>query len=67
MKKVIFIAPPNGSKYGFPKAMPESLRISTIEEREAWLVSEGYPKSEIDSLGSNFICNYWEEEVEDSN
>lgn len=45
------IDPPRGWLYGFPKALPEA--VTNIKE---WLVTEGYPQSEIDSLGDAF---YW--------
>lgn len=58
MSKVM-VDPPGGWKYGFPKLMPES-----VENFYAWLVSEGYPRSEIDRLGDNFWCRQWEVEAE---
>lgn len=65
--KVMMIDPPSGWKYGFPKPMPK--QFDTFEEKSAWLVSEGYPQSEIDSYGDHFYCRYWEQELdnEDSN
>ena len=30
-----------------------------------WLVSEGYPQSEIDDYGGNFYCRYYEMEIDD--
>ena len=63
MAKVLMCDPPSGWKYGFPKPLPVDL-----EENESiipWLLSEGYPQSEIDKLGEDFYFRYWEEEVED--
>ena len=52
--------PPSGWKFGFPKPIPADL-TSTLE----WLVSNGYPQSEIDSWGDSFYCRYYEMEVDD--
>ena len=61
--KVMMIDPPAGWKYGFPKALPKL--FDTYEEKIEWLVSEGYPQSEIDSYGDHFYCRYWHEEIND--
>ena len=61
--KVMMIDPPRGWKYGFPKPMPKV--FDTYGEQEDWLISQGYPLSEINSYGDNFYCRYWEEEIED--
>jgi len=50
------IDPPSGWKYGFPKAKPEDA-TDTI----AWLLSEGYPQSEIDKMGNTLFIRTWEE------
>ena len=52
----LMVDPPSGWKYGFPKAKPDDA-TDTI----AWLLSEGYPQSEIDKLGSSFFSRTWEE------
>ena len=52
----LMVDPPSGWKYGFPKAKPDDA-TDTI----AWLLSEGYPQSEIDKLGSSFYIRGWEE------
>lgn len=56
-KKVTMVDPPSGWKYGFPKAMPPSVKE---EEFNAWLVREGYPQKLIDLLGEHFYCRFWE-------
>jgi len=50
------IDPPSGWRYGFPKVLPDD-----VENVLEWLVSEGYPQSEIDVCGRHFYCRYWEE------
>lgn len=45
MKKIKFIDPPGGWKYGFPKEMPRE-----VTDIRTFLVENGYPQSEIDSL-----------------
>ena len=60
--KVHMIDPPDGWKYGFPKAVPNP----APEDMMAWLVSEGYPQKEIDRMGDHFYCSHWEEENDDT-
>jgi hypothetical protein len=59
MTKVTVCDPPSGWKYGFPKPLPEG-----VTEIIPWLVSEGYPQSEIDACGIHFFVRYWEKETE---
>ena len=60
MKKVEYIDPPSGWKYGFPKILPEGV-VDTMQ----WLVDNGYPQHEIDAMGDHFYCGHWYEEAED--
>ena len=63
MKKIVTMCdPPSGWRYGFPKAVPENLKD---EDFMSWLVSEGYPQKEIDSLGEYFFTRSWQEEIEE--
>lgn len=57
MKK-IWIDPPSGWKYGFPKLWDSAEEPDCM----AWLVREGYPQSEIDSLGEHFYTRQWYDE-----
>ena len=52
----LMVDPPSGWKYGFPKAKPDDA-TDTI----AWLLSEGYPQTEIDVCGDYFFIRTWEE------
>ena len=61
-KTVLMIDPPSGWKYGFPMPLPDPRPESTT----AWLVEQGYPQAEIDSLGQYFYCRYWEVEMDDN-
>ena len=54
-----WIDPPSGWKYGFPKPIPED-----VGNFEDWLVSEGYPRAEIEKMGDYFFCSQWESEDE---
>jgi microsomal dipeptidase-like Zn-dependent dipeptidase len=54
---VKMIDPPSGWRYGFPKALPDPEPVNLTE----WLVENGYPQEEIDSLGEYFFCRHWEE------
>jgi hypothetical protein len=60
-KTVLMIDPPSGWKYGFPMPLPDPKPENTM----AWLVEQGYPQAEIDSLGQYFYCRYWEVEMND--
>ena len=62
MSKVLMCDPPRGRKYGFPK--PYVLTVD-VKDTIEWLLSEGYPQSEISSWGDHFYCSYFEEETDD--
>jgi len=52
----MYIDPPSGWKYGFPKVLPNPMP----EDLYDWLVSKGYPQKEIDSCGKHFYYRIWE-------
>ena len=52
----LMVDPPSGWKYGFPKAKPDD-----VTHLIAWLLSEGYPQSEIDKMGNTLFIRTWEE------
>jgi len=53
----LMVDPPEGWKYGFPKAIP----LGTTDVM-AWLIEQGYPQKLMDELGDNFFCRYWDED-----
>lgn len=53
----LYVDPPSGWKYGFPKIIPEDRRDNV----KSWLIENGYPQNEIDSLGEYFYVKCWEE------
>ncbi len=53
----LMVDPPEGWKYGFPKAIP----LGTADVM-AWLIEQGYPQKLMDELGDNFFCRYWDED-----
>lgn len=57
---LVYIDPPSGWKYGFPKRMPEG-----VKDVHTWLIDNGYPKDIIDQLGDSFYFRMWREEDED--
>jgi hypothetical protein len=61
MKHIILIDPPSGWKYGFPKIMLKSIfdRIS-MTELISWIVTQGYPLSEVTSLQDSFYVQITE-------
>lgn len=62
MKKITMCDPPSGWRYGFPKPQPDNIKGE--QQFVEWLVSEGYPRSEINRMGKHFYCRYWQEDVE---
>jgi hypothetical protein len=54
MKK--YIDPPSGWQYGFPKVWDPEIDHDVM----AWIVKEGYPQEEIDSLGESFYFRSWD-------
>lgn len=55
MKKV-WIDPPSGWRWGFPKVYD---RLTDGEDMLAWMVTQGYPQTEIDRLGDHFYVRSW--------
>lgn len=47
-KMIVFIDPPSGWQYGFPKKAPDNLSDMSDEDFNKWLVKEGYPQKEVD-------------------
>jgi hypothetical protein len=56
MKK-IWIDPPSGWRWGFPKVYD---RLTDGDDIHAWMVAQGYPQAEIDRLGDSFYVRSWE-------
>lgn len=59
-RKVLFVDPPSGWRYGFPCAISEDQRGSG--KFEEFLRSKGYPEKDMD-LAIQY-SRYWEEEIE---
>jgi hypothetical protein len=55
----IWIDPPAGWRYGFPK------QWNQIGNMNEWLLSEGYPQREIDSCGKHFFVRQWNVEEDE--
>jgi len=55
------IDPPGGWKYGFPKAWNGEGDLTE------WLIDNGYPKKEIESMGKYFYVRKWEASENDLN
>lgn len=54
----MFIDPPSGWKYGFPKPFP-----SGVEDVRGWLLENGYPKKEADKWPDGIPCGMWEDDA----
>ena len=46
--KTLFIDPPTGWLYGFPKEAPVNLRQMDADQFHEWLISNGYPQEQVD-------------------
>ena len=56
MTKKLWIDPPAGWKYGFPKVYDREVDGNCTE----WMLKNGYPQKEIDSCGDHFYVRQWE-------
>ena len=61
MASRIWIDPPQGWRWGFPKVYDPNKDGNPVK----WLVAQGYPQAEVDALGANFHWRQWEVEPED--
>lgn len=52
-KKKIWIDPPEGWRYGFPKLFESSTDMTS------WLIENDYPKQIIEDMGDNFYVRCW--------
>lgn len=58
MTDTLIVDPPEGHRYGFPKALPPDRRHDII----AWMVEQGYPRQIIDEWVEGYFplrC-WWE-------
>ncbi len=56
---VLYVDPPDGWRYGFPKALSADHIDGDVRP---WLVEQGYPASCL--TDANFTCSYYYEEPE---
>lgn len=58
----IYIDPPEGWKYGFPKECPKEYKDKFVLEK--WLIEHGYPANLIKYYKEtdSFFCRYFEKE-----
>lgn len=50
------VDPPNGWRYGFPKACPDD----RWDDMEEWLIEQGYPQAEKDKYVNCFMVRCWD-------
>lgn len=53
--QVVIVDPPSGWNYGFPKAYRLDNPPDDLHE---WLITNGYPKEEIELLENSFYCRF---------
>jgi hypothetical protein len=58
-KPTVWIDPPEGWIYGFPRPIPEGIEGDAINE---WMIKVGYPKEKIEEYGEHFHCRMMYEE-----
>lgn len=56
----MYINPPDGEKYGFPKIAPDRLADMNDSQVYAWLVKNNYPQEEIDKREGKLFCKVFE-------
>lgn len=64
MGTVVWMDPPSGWRYGFPKLYD----CQADQDLYDWLVAQGYPQQEIEAMGEYFFMRSWEptqEEIEE--
>lgn len=54
----IWVDPPSGWKYGFPKIYDPASDGDVME----WIIRCGYPQKEVDSCGDHFYTRQWHAE-----
>jgi hypothetical protein len=52
----MYIDPPSGWKYGFPKVYDPDVDGDCTK----WMLANGYPQKEIDACGDHFYVRQWE-------
>ena len=60
----LVVDPPEGWRYGFPKAIPKGYMKMSWDDKKKWYIEQGYPKSEIDKYGELFVISMWDKEDE---
>ena len=60
IKTKIWIDPPSGWRWGFPKSISSEDYAKEGFSVNSWIVKMGYPQSEIDKLGEHFYYRGWE-------
>ena len=55
----LVVDPPEGWRYGFPKAVPKGYMKMSWEEKKDWYVEQGYPLEKIEELGNFFYVSMW--------
>lgn len=53
----LYVDPPEGWRYGFPKAVPKDREADLLE----WIVEQGYPKPDW-GKGDRIVLRCWREE-----
>ncbi len=60
--KYVWIDPPSGWKYGFPRKLSLELKNDKEFSIGAWLVDNGYPMANLDKAGNPHWIRVWDAE-----
>jgi len=55
----LWIDPPSGWNYGFPKLMSKEDALDKNLNFHTWLIKNGYPESLIKEFGEHFYVRQW--------
>lgn len=61
---MMVVDPPEGWRYGFPKAVPKGYMKMSWEDKKKWYISEGYPAEKIEEMGNFFYVSMWHKDWE---
>jgi hypothetical protein len=70
IKTTLFIDPPSGWKYGFPKQAPENFKEFEAHDLNNWLIENGYPREEVEAWTNggkydSVPCRFFSMEITD--
>lgn len=62
MKEILYVDPPEGWRFGFPKEVPDYVESKDITD---WVITNGYPKELKDKYGDYFYLRFFSKREQD--